>query len=77
MVPTILIDNTDGGQVYLSKDSLGVEVITSKTSGLNISLPDPESKEEGEFVERPVPEQMKTVVGKDGKLVTSIVEHAG
>lgn len=77
VVPTILIDNTDGGQVYLGKDSLAVEVITSKTSGLNISIPDANSKEEGEYVERPVPEQMKTVVGQDGKLVTTIVEHSG
>ncbi|KAK9893444.1 hypothetical protein P389DRAFT_156183 [Cystobasidium minutum MCA 4210] len=75
-VPTILVDSTDGGQIYLSKDSMNVEIITSKTSGLNISLP-LEGGEEGEFVEKAVPEQMKTTVGKDGKLKTEIVEHAG
>jgi adenylyl cyclase-associated protein len=69
------VDNTDIGQIYLSKESLGVEIITSKTSSLNISLPD-EASEDGEFVERAVPEQMKTtVVG--GKLKTEIVEHSG
>lgn len=74
-VPTILVDGTDGGQVYLSKESLGVEIVTAKSSSINISLPD-EAGEEGEFVERAVPEQMKTVV-VGGKLVTTVVEHSG
>ena len=73
-VPTIQIDNTDGGQVYLSEACMGVvEVITSKTSGLNISVP---TGEGGDWEERAVPEQMKSVV-RGGKLVTEIVEHAG
>lgn len=75
VVPTILVDSTDSGQIYLSKESLGAEIITSKTSALNISLPI-QGGEEGEFVERAVPEQMKTTV-VDGKLKTEIVEHAG
>lgn len=75
MAPTILVDTTDSGQIYLSKECLEtVEIITSKTSALNISVPS--ATDEGDFVERPVPEQMKTVV-KGGKLVTTIVEHAG
>lgn len=74
-VPTILIDGTDCGQIYLSKDSLDVEIVTAKSSSINVSLP-VEGEEEGIFVERAVPEQMKTVV-KGGKLVTTIVEHSG
>lgn len=73
-VPTVQVDTTDGGQIYLSQECMNtVEVITSKTSGLNVSLP---TGEGGDYVEKPVPEQMKTVV-RDGKLVTEIVEHAG
>jgi adenylyl cyclase-associated protein len=75
VVPTILVDASDGGQIYLSEQSLGAEIVTAKTSAINVSLPKP-GGEEGEFVERPVPEQMKTVV-KDGKLVTTVLEHAG
>ena len=75
-VPTILVDSTDGGQIYLSKESLQAELITAKTSAINISLPK-EGGEEGEYVERAVPEQMKTLIGKDGKLRTEIVEHTG
>lgn len=72
-VPTILIDSTDGGQIYLSKESLGVEIITSKSSSINISLP-VEGEEEGIFEEKAVPEQLKTVI-IGGKLVTSVVER--
>ncbi|KAH9813141.1 adenylate cyclase associated N terminal-domain-containing protein [Melampsora americana] len=72
-VPTVMVDATDGGQIYLSKESLDVEIVTAKTSALNVSLPSGE--EEGEFVERAMPEQLKTVV-VDGKLVTSVLEHS-
>jgi adenylyl cyclase-associated protein len=73
-VPTILIDGTDGGQIYLSPGSLDVEIVTSKSSSINVSLP-VGGEEEGIFEEKAVPEQMKTVV-KNGKLVTTIVEHS-
>ncbi|KAL8293126.1 hypothetical protein RQP46_000820 [Phenoliferia psychrophenolica] len=74
-VPTILVDGTDGGQVYLSRESLDVEIVTAKSSSINISLP-VEGEEDGIYEERAVPEQLKTVV-KDGKLVTTVVEHSG
>jgi len=73
-IPTIQIDTSDSGQVYLSKDCMEtVEIITSKTSSINISVP---TGEGGDFEERPVPEQMRSRIIK-GKLVTEIVEHAG
>lgn len=72
--PTVQVDTTDGGNVFLSKQCMdSVEVVTAKTSALNISIP---TGEDGDFVERPVPEQMRSRV-VDGKLVTEIVEHAG
>ncbi|KAI4525200.1 hypothetical protein K525DRAFT_290851 [Schizophyllum commune Loenen D] len=73
--PTIQLDSTDVGQIYLSKDSLAVEITTAKCSSINVSLP-VEGEEEGVFEEQPVPEMLKTVV-QGGKLVSSIVEHAG
>ncbi|QRW27563.1 adenylyl cyclase-associated protein 1 [Rhizoctonia solani] len=33
--PTIQIDNSDSGQIYLSKECLGVEIITAKCSAIN------------------------------------------
>lgn len=74
-VPTIQLDSTDSGQIYLSKECLGVEITTAKCSSINVSLP-VEGEEDGVFNEHPVPEMFRTVV-KDGKLVTAAVEHAG
>jgi len=73
--PTIQLDSTDSGQIYLSKDCLGVEITTAKCSSINVSLP-VEGEEEGVFVERAIPEMLLTTV-KDGKLVTSVMEHSG
>ncbi|XP_056281840.1 adenylyl cyclase-associated protein 1 [Pseudoliparis swirei] len=71
-VPTISINKTDGCQVYLSKDSLSCEIVSAKSSEMNVLVPG----EDGEFTELPVPEQFKTVW--DGKkLVTSSTEDAG
>ncbi|KAG6845183.1 hypothetical protein H0H87_012740 [Tephrocybe sp. NHM501043] len=73
--PMIQIDTTDSGQIYLSKNSLSVEITTAKCSSINVSLP-VEGEEEGVFEEQAVPEMLRTAV-KDGKLVTNIVEHVG
>jgi len=67
-VPTISIDKTDGCQMFLSKESLQTEIITAKSSEMNVMIPDGD-----EFVEQPVPEQFKTVV-KGIKLSTSCTE---
>ncbi|KAH7340970.1 adenylate cyclase associated N terminal-domain-containing protein [Rhizoctonia solani] len=75
VTPTIQIDNSDSGQIYLSKECLGVEIITAKCSAINVSIPE-EGEEDGVFVERAVPEMLRTTV-QNGKLVTNIVEHSG
>ena len=71
----IQLDSTDSGQIFLSKASLGVELTTAKCSSINVSLP-VEGEEEGIFEEHAMPEMLKTIV-KDGKLITTIVEHVG
>lgn len=76
VTPTIAIDKCDGGQVYLSKECLDVEILTAKSSSLNILVPENPDAEDSEFNEIPVPEQMKTTI-VDGKLVTTMVEHTG
>ncbi|XP_068431220.1 adenylyl cyclase-associated protein 1 [Clinocottus analis] len=71
-VPTISINKTDGCHVYLSKDSLSCEIVSAKSSEMNVLVPD----KDGEFTELPVPEQFKTIW--DGKkLVTTSTEIAG
>lgn len=71
-VPTISINKTEGCQVYLSKDSLCCDIVSAKSSEMNIMIPEGED----DYKEFPVPEQFKTVW--DGsKLVTEPTEIAG
>ncbi|KAK2836541.1 hypothetical protein Q7C36_014410 [Tachysurus vachellii] len=71
-VPTISINKTEGCHVYLNKESLNCEIISAKSSEMNILVP----QEDDDYREFPVPEQFKTVW--DGsKLVTEPTEIAG
>lgn len=73
-LPTIMLDQVDGAAIYLSKASIGTEVFTSKCTGINVNLPG--QSEDDDYVERALPEQVKSVV-RNGVLVSEIVEHAG
>lgn len=46
-MPTVSIQKTDGCQVYLSKESLDAEIVTSKSSEMNLLVP---TDEAGDFV---------------------------
>ncbi|OLL21670.1 Adenylyl cyclase-associated protein [Neolecta irregularis DAH-3] len=74
-VPTVLVDQCNAGQIYLSPETLDVEIITSSSTGINVQVPN-QGEEGNEFAERAVPEQIKVIV-VDGKLVSSVVEHVG
>ena len=78
--PTILIDNTDGGQVYLSEEGLATDVITAKSSSLNVSVP-VVGGEPGEFEELALPEQLKHTLarsaGNKPQLKSEVVQHVG
>jgi len=69
-VPTISIDKTHGGQIFLSKESLEVEIVTSTSSELNVSIP----QTNDEMTETAIPEQFKSSI-KGGKLHTEHVVH--
>uniref|UniRef100_A0A914YCG9 C-CAP/cofactor C-like domain-containing protein n=1 Tax=Panagrolaimus superbus TaxID=310955 RepID=A0A914YCG9_9BILA len=69
-LPTISIQKTDGCQVYLSKDSLDAEIVTSKSSEMNILVP---CGEDGDFSEFPIPEQFKTTFNKQKKKLQTTV----
>ncbi|XP_067357016.1 adenylyl cyclase-associated protein 2 [Channa argus] len=71
-VPTISINKTEGCQVYLSKDSLNCDIVSAKSSEMNIMVPEGDDN----YREFPVPEQFKTIW--DGsKLLTEPTEIAG
>ncbi|CAI9553381.1 unnamed protein product [Staurois parvus] len=70
-VPTISINKTDGCHVYLSESSIDCEIVSAKSSEMNILIPN-----HGDYREFPVPEQFKT--SWDGsKLVTEPAEMMG
>ncbi|CAD5234365.1 unnamed protein product [Bursaphelenchus xylophilus] len=67
-LPTISIQKTDGCQVYLSKDSINAEIVTSKSSEMNVLVPVGD-----DFIELPIPEQFKTTFNPTTKkLVTGV-----
>lgn len=72
-VPTISIDKTDGCQMYLSPESLDVEIVSSKSSEMNVLVP----KGNGDYAEYPIPEQFKTVVNNKSGLKTTVIESKG
>ncbi|KAK6346818.1 hypothetical protein TWF696_006926 [Orbilia brochopaga] len=73
-VPTITVDQSDGGTLYVGKESLGIEVYTSKTTAFNVYVPG--EREDDDYVECPIPEQIKSSIKGRG-LQSEIVEHAG
>ena len=73
-MPLLNIDKTDGVQVYLSPECLDVEIVTAKSSEMNVLVP----QEDGDFSEFPIPEQYKTVFdSKKKRLVTTCSESLG
>ncbi|XP_068093043.1 adenylyl cyclase-associated protein 2 [Hyperolius riggenbachi] len=70
-VPTISINKTDGCHVYLSESSIDCEIVSAKSSEMNILVP-----HNGDYREFPVPEQFKTS-WNGSKLVTEPAEMMG
>lgn len=74
-LPTILMDQVDGAQVYLSKESMNTEVFSSKCSSINLNIMETDV-EDADYKEVALPEQIRTWIQK-GKVMSEIVEHAG
>jgi adenylyl cyclase-associated protein len=74
--PTAVVDKTDGLNLFLSRECLDIEIFTAKSSELNVSMPG--KTDQDDFVERALPEQLKTTIdGATGALMTVVVEHKG
>ena len=67
-VPIIMVDKTDGCQMFLSKQSLNTEIVSAKCSEMNVMVPSGD-----EFREMPVPEQFKSVI-RGTSVITSPAE---
>ena len=64
-VPTIMVDKTDGCQIFLSQESLQTEIVTAKSSETNVCIP-----KGADYTEMALPEQFKTVIKGSGLVTT-------
>merc|ERR1712232_1291780 len=70
-VKSISIDKCNGVGVYLSKLSLDAQIVSSKSSEMNLTIPE-EGGEDGDIIEMPIPEQFVTKVAGPRKLKTEV-----
>lgn len=74
-IPTVMLDQVDGAQIYLSKASTAAQVFHSKSDGINLNVV---SGPEEDYKEVPLPSQMCSFYDPEkGALVNEIVAHAG
>ncbi|KCV70230.1 hypothetical protein H696_02560 [Fonticula alba] len=72
--PTINIDKTDGLQLYLSKDAIDIDILTAKSSELNVYTPG--KTEDDDHLETPLPEQFKSTFCKETRTwITETIKH--
>lgn len=72
-VPSLAIDKTDGILVGLSFASREAQLVTSKSSEMNVTFP-VSAAEDAEWVEQPIPEQFCSKISAAGKLTTTVSE---
>jgi adenylyl cyclase-associated protein len=71
-VKMLAIDKCNGVQIFLNKESADCEIVTSKSSEMNVNIPDPDSTDPLDMIEIPIPEQFVTTInGKKTKTVVS------
>ncbi|OAQ86548.1 adenylyl cyclase-associated protein [Purpureocillium lilacinum] len=74
-IPTVMLDQVDGAQIYLSKESTGTKLFTSKSDGINLNVI---SSPSDDYKEVPLPSQICSYFDEGkGELVSEIVAHAG
>lgn len=74
-IPTVMLDQVDGGTVYLSKESTSTQIFTSKSAGINLNVI---SGPDEDYKEVPLPSQISSYYDAEkGDLVNEIVAHAG
>jgi len=75
-IPTVMLDQIDGAQIYFSKASIATKIFSSKSSGINLNVV--EGTDDDDYKEVPLPSQICTYYDeKKGELVNEIVDHAG
>lgn len=65
------VDKCDGVGIWLNKESLDANITTSKSSEMNVTIPDPKSSDEMDTIEMPIPEQFVSKI-MNGKVKTDV-----
>lgn len=65
------VDKCNGVNIHLNKDSLAAEIVTSKSSEMNVTIPDPDGADQYDTLEIPIPEQFVTKI--NGKKTNTTV----
>lgn len=74
-LPTVMLDQVDSAQVYLSKESTSTKVFSSKSASINLNVI---SGPDDDYKEVALPSQLCSYYDADkGDLVNEIVAHAG
>ncbi|KAI2469873.1 adenylate cyclase associated N terminal-domain-containing protein [Annulohypoxylon bovei var. microspora] len=74
-LPTILLDQLDGAQVYLSKESSSTRIFSSKSASINVNIL---AGDDEDYKEIPLPGQICSYFDEaKGDMVNEIVDHAG
>ncbi|KAL2157500.1 hypothetical protein VTH06DRAFT_6051 [Thermothelomyces fergusii] len=75
-IPTILMDQVDGAQIYLSKESSSTRVYSSKSASINLNVLTGHG-DDADYQELPLPSQICSWWDEDkGEVVNEIVSHA-
>lgn len=74
-IPTVMMDQIDGAQVYFSKESTATKIFHSKSANINLNVI---SGDDEDYIEVPLPGQISSYYDPEKKaLVDEIVSHAG
>lgn len=74
-IPTVMLDQIDSAQVYLSKESTSTQIFASKSSGINLNVI---SGPDDDYKELALPSQISSYYDEEkGDIVNEIVAHAG
>lgn len=82
-IPTVMLDQVDGAQVYLARESSGTRVFSSKSASINLNIiagggGGEDEEEEEDYKEIPLPSQICSWFDEaKGEVVSEIVSHCG
>ncbi len=80
-IPTVMLDQVDGAQIYLARESSGTRVFSSKSASINLNVISgggEGEEEEEDYKEIPLPSQICSWFDEGkGEVVNEIVSHSG